>query len=347
MRCRYCFYYSLAGSREIADYGIMTKDTSFRIIDRALEFSDGKDVFFSFQGGEPLIAGKEFFLNFFNYVKTANVKGSKIHYALQTNGTLIDGEWAEIFRDNSVLVGLSLDGDKEANRFRMDAGYAPVYNKIVAAAKTLKDANVDFNILAVVTGRSADNIAKIYRFFTSNGFRYLQFIPCLRPFDDNSEGELYMTSEQYLMYLVTLFNLYVKDYMDGKYTSIRHFDNMVRLFLGHRTELCGADGHCSHQFVIEGNGNVYPCDFYCTDEWLLGNISDMDFKQASESEKAKRFIAESLHIDLECKACKYYRVCRGGGCKRQKRDRNYCDAYKKFFSMCLPLFNVFLQEKPV
>lgn len=347
MRCKYCFYYSLANSREVADYGIMNEATAERIIDGALNFAQGERVYFSFQGGEPLLAGKEFFSRFFEYADRKNANNSPIHYALQTNGTLIDGEWIKLFKDNSVLIGLSLDGDREANRYRMEANYAPAFNKSLAAAEALQSAGVDFNILSVVTGYSAENITSIYRFFTAKGFKYLQFIPCLRPFGDKRESDMYMTVGQYAKYLVTLFNLYFKDYMDGKYTSIRHFDNMVRLFLGQRTEQCGIDGHCSHQFVVEGNGNVYPCDFYCTDEWLLGNIATDDFSSLAKSDKAKRFLMESLSVNPKCKVCEYYKMCRGGGCKRQKEDRDYCEAYKTFFSLCRPLFYVFAREKPI
>lgn len=346
MRCKYCFYYSLASSREIADYGIMKYDTAKRVIDSALAFADGERIYFSFQGGEPLIAGKEFFLKFFDYVREKNVMKSEIYYALQTNGTLIDDEWIDIFKANSVLVGLSLDGDKEENRYRLDANYAPVVNKVTAAADAMKERGVDFNVLTVVTGRTAENIERVYKHFRARGYKYLQFIPCLRPFGDKSESELYMSVPQYAKYLVVLFNMYVKDYADGNYISIRHFDNMVRLFLGQKCEQCGAEGHCSHQFVVEGNGNVYPCDFYCVDDWLLGNIECNDFFELANSDKAKRFILESLPIDEKCKNCRYYRVCRGGGCKRHKADRDYCEAYKTFFSMCLPLFNIFAKEKP-
>ena len=55
--------------------------------------------------------------------------------------------------------------------------------------------------------------------------------------------------------------------------SIRQFDNWVQMYVGRQPEQCGVCGHCMHQFVVEGNGNVYPCDFYCLDEWLLGNIN--------------------------------------------------------------------------
>ncbi|MGN1169879.1 MAG: SPASM domain-containing protein, partial [Acutalibacteraceae bacterium] len=91
--------------------------------------------------------------------------------------------------------------------------------------------------------------------------------------------------------------------------------------------------------------DVYPCDFYCVDEWLLGNVNTAAFSSMANSDKATDFIKESLAVPDECKVCRYYRLCRAGGCKRTRADRNYCEAYKAFFSACLPLFRVFINEK--
>ncbi len=346
MRCKYCFYHSITDAREIPDFGFLSSDTADEVIKKALAFADGESVYFAFQGGEPLLAGKSFFKNFIASVNEKNTKNSRVYYALQTNGTLIDEEWTEIFRNNGFLVGLSLDGDRNDNLFRLNGDFSPAFNKIDAAAKMLQNANVDFNIIAVVTGNSADNIERIYKYFTSCGYKHLQFIPCLRPFGDKTESKLYMTENQYAEYLIRLFNRYVKDYADGKYVSIRHFDNMVRLFLGQNSEQCGMNGRCSHQFVIESDGSVYPCDFYCLDEYKLGNIKDGSFKEFATSKIATDFIKESLPVPEKCKSCQFYRVCRGGGCKRQRADRDYCQSYKSFFSKCLPLFRVFIGEKP-
>ena len=97
----------------------------------------------------------------------------------------------------------------------------------------------------------------------------------------------------------------------------------------------------------EGNGNIYPCDFYCTDEWLLGNINNTNesFETLANSEKAIKFLKDSIHITEECKQCKYFALCRSGGCKRSREDRNYCESYKAFFDACLPLFRAFIAEK--
>lgn len=347
LRCRYCFYHNVSEIREVASFGVMSEETADNIIEKALKFANGESIAFAFQGGEPLLAGLDYFEHFVKRVKEKNKLNSAIYYSVQTNGTLVTDEWAQFFHENNVLVGLSLDGNFDNNCFRVDEKRENVFYKVMNTAKKLERFKVDFNILTVLTGKCADNIDEIYHFFKNKGFKYLQFIPCLRPFGDKSESELYMTNGQYADFLIKCFNYYVKDYVRGEYTSVRYFDNIVHQFLGNPTEQCGVCGHCMHQFVAEGNGNIYPCDFYCVDECLLGNINNENesFDTLAHCEKAISFLKESLAVEEKCKSCKFYPICRGGGCKRTRQDRDYCEAYKKFFSACLPLFRVFVSEK--
>ena len=151
-----------------------------------------------------------------------------------------------------------------------------------------------------------------------------------------SEQENYsMSAEDYSEFLQKCFAMYLKDCMDGKYTSIRQFDNFVRLARFECPEQCGMEGHCCHQFVIEGDGEVYPCDFYCLDCYDMGNINDTDFFALSKHPVATEFIKESMQIEDKCKECKYFRMCRNG-CKRERIDLDKCAAYKKFFAYALP-----------
>lgn len=345
LSCEYCFYRDVSEHRENMHFDLMKLKTAETLIKKALDFADGDSVAFAFQGGEPTLSGLDFFKFFTNTVNELNTKNSAIFYSIQTNGTLIDSDWAEFFKANNFLVGLSLDGDLDGNKFRKKPSGQNSFYRILSTAQLLKKYDVDFNILTVLTGYCAENGEKIYRYFRSKGFKFLQFIPCLRPFGSVESSELYMTSEQYADFLIKVFNLYVKDYVRGNYISIRYFDNLVRLFLGQPSEQCGMMGHCTHQFVSEANGNIYPCDFYCTDEYLLGNIRTHAFKELSECDAAKKFILESLAVPERCKGCKVYPLCRAGGCKRTKESADYCKAYKKFFESCLPLFRVFINEK--
>lgn len=343
MRCKYCFYHDVAENRENFSYGIMNYDTADRLIEQALGFADGENVSFAFQGGEPLIAGLEFFNRFVETVKKLNLKNSRIYYGMQTNSLLINEDWAKFLFDNHFLVGLSLDGDRKGSKFRIDKDGTPTFERVIKAAELLTQYKVDFNILTVLTGYCADNIERIYRFFTNRGFKYLQFIPCLKPFGYEGESELFMTPEQYKNFLIKSFKMYTQDYINGSYTSVRQFDNWIQMTWGNPPEQCGFCGRCSHQFVIEGNGNVYPCDFYCLDEYLLGNVNENNFEDMANGAKAQKFIKESFNIDERCKNCRFYPLCRGGGCKRTKASSDYCEAYKTFFTECLPMFNVFRQ----
>ena len=323
----------------------MDENTAEILIKKALSYAKGEQIAFAFQGGEPTLAGLDFFRFFCDTVKKNNVDGSPVFYGIQTNGTLINEDWARFFYENNFLVGLSLDGDSEGNKFRKKPSGTNSFYQILSCAELLKKHNVQFNILTVLTGYCAENGERIYRYFRDKGFGYLQFIPCLRPFGSDEQSELYMTAGQYADFLIRVFNLYVKDYVRHNYVSVRQFDNWVRLYLGQRPEQCGILGHCTYQFVAEGNGNIYPCDFYCTDKYLLGNVKNDDFSEMARCETAQAFIKESLEISAECKNCRLFPMCRGGGCKRLRESGDYCEAYKKFFSSCLPLFRVFVNEK--
>ncbi len=343
MRCKYCFYHDVVSHREEGQLGFMSYDTVNNLIDKAISFANGDRISFVFQGGEPLLAGIEFFEYFVKRVEEHNYK-DKVAYSLQTNGTLLTDEWAEFFAKNNFLIGISLDGNRDCNKFRVMADNTSSFDKIIGAIKILDIKKVDYNILSVVTGYLADNIKQTYEFFKGMGFKYLQFIPCLRPFGDNSQSELYMTEKQFENYLITLFELYAKDFLKGNYISIRSLDNMVRLYAGGMAEQCGMNGFCSRQFVVEGNGNIYPCDFYSNDEWLLGNINNTDFRAVFQLQLAIKFLKESCEIDGKCEKCKFLRLCRGGGCKREKQSVDYCVAYKNFYEKCTPLFESIMQK---
>ena len=188
--CRYCFYHDVAENREEKNLGIMKNDTAENLIKSALQFADGETIAFAFQGGEPLIAGKEYFENFVLLVNKYNTKNSEIFYSVQTNGLLVNEEWAEFFTENKFLVGLSLDGDREANKYRVDLSGQSRFFQTLTAAKTLEKAKTEFNILSVLTGENAKRIDTIYSYLKSKGFRYLQFIPCLRPFGSQEESRI-------------------------------------------------------------------------------------------------------------------------------------------------------------
>jgi uncharacterized protein len=277
--------------------------------------------------------------------KQYNHKKLKIHNALQTNGLLITPEWAEFFRENHFLIGLSLDGNQVIqDRYRLDANGEGSFARVMAAAKLLEEAAVEYNILSTVNADVAKNAQKIYHFFKKQGFFYLQFIPCLDEFSNLSHSNDYsLTAKAYGKFLCQLFDLWYADLFTAKPVSIRYFDNLLSMLLGHPPESCGMSGQCTGYFMIEADGGVYPCDFYVTDAWYMGNILQMDWEQLRQTETAKRFLEVSRQVHPDCRVCRYYAICRGG-CRRNREPISmtengknlFCSAFLTFFDYAMP-----------
>ncbi len=339
LRCKYCFYSDVADNRDVVSHGIMSEDTMTSLIKKGFE-EDTKAISFAFQGGEPTVAGLDFFKNFVQAVNKYNVKNISVNYSIQTNGCLLNEEWAEFFKANNFLVGISLDGPKDINdQLRITPEHKGSYNQVMKAIKLLKQYDVPFNILCVLTSFNSKHIRKVYKFFKKEGFNYLQFIPCLEPLDKNEPSNKYsLKNSDYKYALNNLFTLYKEDFFKGDYTSIRLFDNYIQMYLGYPAENCGISGICSCYYVIESNGDVYPCDFFALDKYKLGNINEMSFNEMRQTPLSASFIKESTFIEEKCLHCKYIRLCRGG-CKRYRTSTGasglpmnyFCEAYYNFF----------------
>ena len=337
MRCRYCFYADETALREEGDTGIMSDETAEVLIRRAFE-ARPEAVSFAFQGGEPTMSGLAYFERFMQAVKDANSRHIKIHYSLQTNGLALTPAWAALFVREKILVGVSMDGSQAIHdELRKDAGGRSTWSRILKNLKMLQREGAEVNILCVVTKKVARQPEQVYRALKQTGIRYLQFIPCLDPIGAGRGSEPWsLTPEDYGYFLCGLFDVWYRDFMKGDYISIRLFDDYVHMAMGEQPGTCSTSGACGEYLVVEGDGSLYPCDFYCLDEWKLGNVNDDTLEAVLSGDLEKRFLEEGLQHPAECVRCRYRQLCYGG-CKRdwvQREDGNhnyYCQAFQQFF----------------
>lgn len=345
MRCRYCFYADELDNREIRSYGKMSLDTMHTIVDKAMEYGD-YECTIAFQGGEPTLAGLDFYRDLVAYVTAhENPKKLKIHYALQTNGYLINEEWAEFLGKNHFLVGVSLDGLKEIHdRYRLDAAGKGTYQRVISAIRLLEKHQVEYNILTVVTAATARNGQKIYNYFKKNHFGYQQYIECLDPIgEEPGQHEYSLTPEKYGEFLKSMFDAWYLDMRSGTYVYNRYFENLMMIMAGQQPESCNMRGVCGKQWVFEADGSVYPCDFYALDQWCLGNINKNSFEEMDQKRDELGFIQWSMRRQEDCQKCRWFGLCRNG-CRRNREpvtaehtNRNYfCKSYQMFFEYAYP-----------
>lgn len=205
----------------------------------------------------------------------------------------------------------------------------------------LKDHQVDFNILTVVTGSSAKKAKRLYEFFKKNGLSYQQYIECLNPIGDRTIHDYTLTPDRYEKFLKDMFDCWYQDITGGTYVYNRYFENLLQILNRQHPESCNMYGICSRQWVSEADGSIYPCDFYCLDEWKLGNIKENTFSEMDLKRDQLGFIEASMPVPEDCKGCKWYALCRNG-CRRHRespteQNKNYfCSAYKGFFEYAYP-----------
>ncbi len=335
MRCKYCFYEDEASCREQGFTGLMSIETAENIIKAACETAQ-ESISFMFQGGEPTLVGLDFYRSFLDIEKKYERSDLKFYHSIQTNGLVLDEEWAKFFRENGFFVGLSLDGNSDLHDLnRLTKQGSGTHSRVLKAARLLEKHGVEFNVLSVVTAKNARTVEKTYNFFKKQGFDSLQFIDCLNSFD----GEGFSPdNNEYFSFLDRLFALWFADLKSGRYVHIRQLDNWFNILLGGAPEACNMCGHCTVQFVVEGDGSVYPCDFYALDEYKIGKIGESTLEEMFECETSQSFLRASMSVPEDCKSCRWFAVCRNG-CRREREllsDGSYgkyrrCEAVKAFF----------------
>ncbi|MGB4610679.1 MAG: anaerobic sulfatase maturase [Saccharofermentanales bacterium] len=345
MRCQYCFYEDEMQYREEGCRGFMNIETLDKTLQMIFEYAD-QSCSISWQGGEPTLAGLDFFQKYVELEEKHNSRGIPVYRAIQTNGYKLSAEWASFFAQNRFLAGISVDGiQRTHDKYRKDPSGNGTFNEIIKTLNLFNKFNVDYNILTVVHKETAEAISEIYQFYKENCLLYQQYIACLDPIDfDNKENpqEWSLTAEAYGKFLIRLFDLWYEDALKGRAPYIRQFENYLDLMFGIMPESCEQRGLCAASVIIEADGSVYPCDFYMTDDYLLGTVQHDSIEKMLQSQIARDFEDRSRAIPEACKNCQFFYLCRNGCYRHRIVNENadlqnrFCRGYLMFFEHVFP-----------
>lgn len=333
--CTYCFYLRVKEVYPKIKKPKMTFVVLESLISQYLNYRF-KESIFGWQGGEPTLAGLDFFKKVVELQQQHGISGQVIGNALQTNGLLINSEWAQFLNKYKFLVGLSLDGPKRIHdRHRKTKSGASVWDKVIRTADLMRENQVEFNILCVISKANVNQAKEVYDFFIQNDFRYLQFIPALEADAMGKRASFSVSSAQYGQFLCDLFDEW-KHSPHG--ISIRLFDGMISHYLGNQKGLCSLEQKCADYLLIEWNGDVYPCDFFVDTTYKLGNLVKTSLS-VLKNKRDNQFGNKKLLLSQECEQCTWLDSCYGG-CMKDRifkdnphPDRTFfCEAYMKFFN---------------
>jgi uncharacterized protein len=338
--CAYCFYLSRR-TDPYADAPVrrMSLDTLERLVDSYLFYSYPRSTF-SFQGGEPTLAGLEFYEKLIEFQQRHGRGGQEVSNSMQTNAMLLDESWCKLFHEYRWLLGVSLDGPEEVHDlYRKNKGGQGTWKRVAAGVELLLKEKVEFNVLCVVNKANVGAPGELYRFFKSLGVRHMQFIP-LAEFDGAGNPLPFaITPEEYGRFLVELFDAW---WPERRRVRIRLFDNIAEALAGRRPGCCELYEACDSYAVVEYNGDVFPCDFFVRNEWKLGNIETHSWAEIARNARRYSFASKKALAHAECQSCEYQPICRGGCPKFRHGPRGhfedvdyFCLAYKMIYARAL------------
>lgn len=361
LNCEYCFYTEKTALFHDRSAACMSDAILESFVKQYITSQDAPEILFTWQGGEPTLAGLDFFRK---AVKLQNkyAAGKRICNSLQTNGTLLNEEWCEFLKANNFLVGISLDGPEYIHdHYRVDHNGKPTFSMVMKALALLQEHRVEYNVLCSITKDASANPLDIYEFLKKSGVQFIQFIPIIERKPDSTAfglglrhgmpaGSNQQVTESsdvtpwsveplpYGDFLIQIFDEWVRNDVGSIY--VMNFEWALASWLGLPSTICVFSKECGKSLILERNGDMFLCDHYVYPQYRVGNIAESRLSAIAESVAQREFGAvKELSLPSGCKNCEVKFACYGG-CPKHRFKRcsdgdhglSYlCDGYKKYF----------------
>lgn len=340
LNCSYCYYLKKGKSIHSSGPEIMDETMLEEYIRQYINGQDSDSITFCWHGGEPTLAGLDYFRKALDFQK--RYSGDKdIINTFQTNGTLIDRQWCRFFIENKILVGLSIDGPAyihDGNRRWSESRSS--FEAAYKAAQLFHETGVEFNTLTTVNNISEGKGEEIYLFLRDvTGSRFMQFLPVADRSETGPGASKYSISpEGYGKFLTDIFDIWVRHDVGDVFVQI--FETTLAQWCGYPAGVCTLGEYCTNALTVEHNGDVYPCDHYVSDEFRLGNIACQSLVEIFRSQKRIDFtLAKKTGLPDNCRKCTYSFACHGECPKHRfaENSENYlCKGLKHFFEHVEP-----------
>lgn len=346
LSCTYCYYLEKANLYPENKIFLMPEDVLEEYIIQHIQASAGTDIFFSWHGGEPTLAGLEYFRRIVELQQKHKPKNCRIINGLQTNGTLLDDEWCRFLAAEQFVVGISIDGPEEFHSMnrKLKNGKSS-FEEVIHGFQLLKSYGIIPEILCVVHAGNVVDPLRIYRFFKELEPEYITFIPLV---EKQTSGEMIVSessvpAQVFGEFLCTIFDEW-KARDIGK-LKIQIFEEALRTAFNLEHSLCIFKKTCGNVPVVERNGDFYSCDHFVSPEFRIGNIRDTQLVEMLESAQQKAFGRKKLEsLPDYCLSCEVLSMC-NGACPKDRFSPtpegepglNYlCEGYKLFFTHIKP-----------
>jgi len=345
LRCSYCYYID---NSHLYESAVMSDETLESCVKQLFAASRADTVLFTWHGGEPLMAGMEFFEKAIYFQKKHLPQGKRFVNGIQTNGTLITREWCTFLAAHQFIVGISIDGPEDFhNAMRKTRNQSGSFESTLEGYRLLRASGINPEILCVVNSYNVKQPLVIYHFFKKLGANYITFLPLVEQTDVSGSGDRVSSSSvpalAFGLFLSAIFDEWVKN--DIGTLKIQIFEEALRTAFHQEHSLCIFRERCGGVPVLEHTGDFYSCDHYVGHTKPLGNIHEHPLSSLLAHPVQKSFGDTKWNtLPPTCIQCNVRAMC-NGECPKNRfitspdgaPGLNYlCEGYKYFFNHCTP-----------
>ena len=349
LSCSYCYYLEKGYLNPGSPAGCMNDEVLELYIRQHIEATTGREIIFSWHGGEPTLAGLEFFRKAIRYQKKYKPADRVIINGIQTNATLLTEEWGIFLKQENFFAGVSLDGpEKYHNLLRRDRHHKLTYQRVLRGLEIIRKHGIPFEILAVISDANVHVPLELYHFLKETGAAYVTFLPLVEKDASGVQAvsPLSVRPSDFGRFLAAVFDEWLEK--DIGAVKVQIFEEALRDAFNQEHTLCIFRKECGAVPVVEMNGDFYSCDHYVDSDHLIGNLKDKSLAGMLDDQRQRTF-GQNKRTSLPryCLECEVLSMCNGECPKNRfmvtptgEQGLNYlCEGYRYFFNHCRPFID--------
>ncbi len=316
LNCAYCYYLGTDGRIGNGTAPVMDDEILEAFVRSYIAASPGPAIQFTWHGGEPALAGLDFYRRAVALQKQYLPAGWQCWNNLQTNGVLLDEAWCDFLAEEHFDVGISIDGTAALHdRYRKDAVGGGTYERVRSAVERLMARGIKPDLLCTVTADAAREPEGVYTALRDLGTGWMQFIPIVRWGEGGVPTADSVSPRAYGDFLSAVFQRWITH--DLGRTWVQFFAECAQVLAGGQASLCWMAPTCGRVPVVEREGGVFSCDHDVDMAHFLGNLKEDDLGELVDSPAQRVFGEAKKDLTAQCRACPYLVLC-NGGCPRDR-----------------------------
>lgn len=329
IRCSYCRNRDF-NRTEKAVMSIETLEKLFAFLNSLPQ----KKVRVNWHGGEPLLAGKEFFNHIIRIEKEYPEKAWL--NVVQTNATLIDDGWAKFFVKNGFHIGVSIDGTERVHNIdRIGASGYGTYKRAMRGVDILRRHNIHPGVICTITKKTVEHAREIFFGLTAAGFKNIAFNAFYNTASECGGDEYGLSDNDWSGFLKEIFESWLE--FNDETIRVRELDAILAWTKGKSLNDCAFRGNCDRWFAIDNIGDIYPCERFGK-KFHFGNIELLRSYQNLLTNQFFLDWRESIQVlPKKCTTCTFLPLCNNGCSSHRRSDDQgvplytYCESRLEFY----------------